>query len=506
MDEPDYNRSQRRIAEKLIKKEFGKALPNKIEHAPPSLDKLYELADEAHQGKFDTIPFAKKVRAMLEEKFCDEPQNSAFAQRMYREYVQGRTFEESWVALYYVSLIIFHVGRDLDKQQKMRSDVIPKEQISFTPIDALILEFAKNAFTNYTPASRKVYLEWIKQIDILPLHSMFECLDVWMVNFHAWTQVAEKIKKYMIDELHVSSGDAIELKRSTDELFHGLKQLQRYTIKQSCYTDESGIAPISGWVCIDPLQIRNAEQLSRTELAIVNLSNDCMAEYVPFREESGMYGITASHFTDGNKIGTNYSFDALTGLKCKVGHDGELYYFVYPIKISLRDIYKKCGMEAQYEFMRFQFIARLFDLLVPREISEQTPSMDGLAERMRHARSERPDVRPMQILRDLITPRKYILRDKEGMKKALAREEEGRNEQDSVNEDQKIRHQFFGRVGHPMQLRTGYRPHSDAKKWAKEDGFWRELEDNETWCRPIDSPVPVVHRQKGPGEKRKDGE
>ena len=154
-------------------------------------------------------------------------------------------------------------------------------------------------------------------------------------------------------------------------------------------------------------------------------------------------------------------------------------------------------MEAQYEFMRFQFIARLFDLVVPREISEQTPSMDGLTERMRSARNARPDVRPIQILRDLITPRKYILRDREAIKKAQAREEEGENGQDGVSEDQKIRHQFFGRVGHPMKLRTGYRPHPDARKWAKEDGFYRELEENETWCRPIDSPVPVVHRQKG---------
>ncbi|MEK7648429.1 MAG: hypothetical protein AAB400_00740 [Patescibacteria group bacterium] len=485
MDGQNYNRAGRRKLEKFIKQEYGNAPKPRSEHTPLSLDDLYRLANEAHNGRFNNIPFAKKARILLERTYCDESEYSSFAQKIYHTYLHGRKFEESWVALYYLSLIIVLIRRGMEERQVRDGTAQKREQVNFSPAYAIVSEFAKNAFVNYSLGSQKTYKEWMNQIDILPLRAMFEDLDRFMVNFQVRVQYAEQIKKYMLDKLQLTNEDAMELKQSTNELFQELKHSQRYTIKQSCYLDETGIAPISGWACIDPKQMRNAEALSIDELEVAIRSTSCLAEYIPFREGDGMQSVSASHFTDGPRVGTRYSFDAITSLECKVGHDGELYVFVYPIKLSLRDIYKKCGMEAQYEFIRLQFIARLFDLIVPREISEQTPSVENLSESVRQGKQADPSKKTLEIIRDIITPRTLILRDRARVERAY---------DDELNAQKR---QFLGRVGHPMRLRKGYKPHPDAKKWAKEDGFLRELEPNETWCRPVDSPVAVVHRQKG---------
>lgn len=481
MDERNYNRAQRRAIAKYDAKNAKSINTGELKKSL-SLKELYELAERASENTFDAFPFTKKASSLFSWEEHGPAEYGSFSRNIFKTYIEGRSFKDAITALYYVSVILLNVMKHRPPR------VVKMSKYHMEPISALFVHTALQYFPLCSESDR-IHLEalkkQIKSIDILGME--FEYLDHFLFDFISVYHTGTEIEQYMKNELGMEIADSRELREMADQLFGDMRRLQRYTIRQSLFDDEMSLSHTQGWAVIDPRQMRDVNKISHDEVRLLMKHHNSIAEFVSIRSDQKVEGVEMIVDPQPLVMEVMYPFTANLNLIFKLGADGELYYQTYPIEVSWREIFKKAGHEAAYEFLRFQFIARFFDLVVPREISEQTPSMDGLSARVRRMRSEQPLARPIQILRDLITPRRLILRNGEAIKHAQDRESEERRQQ----------RQFLGRVGHPMRLRQGYRPHPDSRKWAKDDGFLRELEDNETWCRPVDSPVPVVHRQKG---------
>lgn len=505
MDERNYNRAQRRAIARYDAKNAKSINAGELKKSL-SLKELYELAERASEDMFDAFPFAKKAASLFSWEEHSAAEYGSFSRALYKTYITGRPCRDAISACYYISCILLNIARCVSKNNT-KKDIVSIESgramRHLDPIDALQLRVAEEYFMLGSESDRQHLLSLKEKIGSEHiLGTAIERLDNYLADFCNAYFMGPEIEKYMKEELCLEVSDMPELRSTTNQLFSGLIQLQRYTIRQSIFDDETKLFASQAWAVIDPHYTRGVELLDGDEVHLLKKHHGGIAHFVSIHEGSDITEIAMSVDRQPRNIGVSYPFTANFDRIFMLCEDGELYYSTYPVALSWREIFKKAGHEAAYEFLRFQFIARLFDLVVPREISEQTPSMDGLAARIGRIRNEQPLIRPVQVLRDLITPRTRILRDREGIKKAQEREDEGVGKE---SENQKVQRQFLGRVGHPMSLRAGYRPHPKAKEWAKEDGFWRDLEPNETWCRPVESPVPVVHRQKRTGEKKKEG-
>ncbi len=469
--------------------------------AYPTLDKtqeqyahLVELAHEARTGKFDRIPFAKSAeRLSAPWKVFEASEYEALAHRLIREYCYGKTFQEAFHALYNLSIILLAVHAAALRNEDPRTQGEP--ETSMLLMQSVLQKFSAMAFVVYTDEERKWFLSTIEALPNGFAQELFLEMDDWMMDFRMQRPLAKEVKKYMEEQLSMSDEEALALRQDTNRLVSEMKQLQRYPVQQSLYEDEMESQAVHSWAVLDMRQQKGKEELSSFKRDILERSHDFLAQFFAIHGDTIPERVDSHVVKMDYKYGTGLSFNANLALTYMLAEDGELYYQVHPVRIPMREIFQKCGMEAQYEFLRFQFVARLFDLVVPREISERTPSLEGLAERVKKARSENPSTKTGAIIRNLITPRTLILRDKESLRRAYERKSH-MLEGDTPEESER-KHQFYGRIGHPMRLRQGYKPHPKANEWAKEDGFWRDLEPNETWCRTIDSPVPVVHRQKG---------
>lgn len=484
MNERHLNRAQRRQLAHMYR-----APTSAFEHAKggqESVKQLYELAECAANGDLSDIRFAKQAFKLFGREIYDASEFESFSRNLFQHYIKGRSMVDALASLYYLSIILMNI-RSIHAQRCEQSNT-PHAKYHLFPIQALALTTAQHYFHQFTPADQR-RLSWLTdRIDAPELKKVFENIDNYFTDLNSVCSVADAMERTMRDELDITPSDARELQEMSDQLFSELMRLQQYTIRQSLFDDQMKLPYTERWVVSDPHQIRPVENIGSLEFKLVMKFHECVAEFLSVRAGQDIRDLSMCVTREELELRITLPFTASLNLVFKLQSDGELYYQVYPVAVCWRDVFKKIGMEHVYEFLRFQFIARFFDLVVPREISEQTPSMDGLKERFCHARSSQGEVKATRTLRDLITPRIRMLRDKKKIQEAQQRELDDANA--------KTKREFFGRVGHPMRLRQGYRPHSDAKKWAKEDGLLRELEDNETWCRPVDSPMPVAHRQK----------
>ncbi len=287
---------------------------------------------------------------------------------------------------------------------------------------------------------------------------------------------------------------AEELRFMADELFTNMIQSWQYSIRQSIWEDSFFHADQQAWVVLDHRQFKGLPEDLRDNLSHV------IAYFLIATDKNhiGSTQATAESYTQDEcrKVSLDIPFDYCNALR--LCNDGDLYLTTNDIPISLRRICEKNDKSEAYEFLRLTLIGHLFDLVVPRKILEQTPAFSRIKDIIKNAHIRGSSL--IEGIRELITPRTMIIRNPDVVRQAH------QEEMNDLDNQEKQTRQFFGRVGHPKKLPQGYKPHPDAKKWAKEDGFHRELDDNETWCRTIDSPVPVVHRQKIRGEKHSNEE
>ncbi len=479
-----HNRQMRRILGKIESEKLKGTI---------TVEQLHDLAQEVSGGHYSRIPFAKKAASLFNWEGSQEAEYGSFARNLFKTYIEGKSFKGAMGSLYYLSVILAKIA--VNKSTAQSEGNASNHSYHLEPITALCLFTALQYFSTTSQSDSEQLTTLMNNIEGDIIKKEFEYFDCSLSDFCNTYRTAPEILRYMEKELGLTKADAPELKSMTDTLFKELKQLQRYTIRQSLFDDEIDIGDTQSWAVIDPRQMHAMDKISNNEAGLLKKHYDCIAEFVSVQNGQEVSEVGLRVDPQYLEVGVALSFTANLALIFKLRDDGELYYQTYPIAVSWREIFKKAGAEEAYEFLRYLFVARLFDLVVPRIIAEETPSMNDLAGHLLEARNEQPTVRPIRILRDLITPRVYILRNKERIQQAQKREmEDGETD---IERESRIQRQFLGRVGHPMRLRAGYRPHADKKKWAKEDGFYRELDDNETWCRPVDSPVPVVHRQKG---------
>ncbi|MEK7648428.1 MAG: hypothetical protein AAB400_00735 [Patescibacteria group bacterium] len=493
MDRLFTSRELRRASARVAKREGTQVYPS-LDKTEEQYTHLVTLAHEARTGKFDQIPFAKAVEKLSAPlKVFEASEYEALAHRLIREYCYGKTFQDAYHALYNLSIILLAIQAKTARAAVLDDGI--ESEISMMFMQSVLQKFSLMAFVAYTDEERQWFLS---TVNVLPngfVRELFLEMDDWMMDFRMQRPFAKDIKKYMEEQLGMSDEEARDLRQDTNKLVTEMKQLQRYPIQQSLYEDEMGCRAVHSWAVLDMRQQKGKEELSPFKREVLDRSQDFLAQFFAIYDDTTPDSVSSHVERMEYKYGTAISFNANLALTYILAADGELYYQVHPVRIPMREIFQKCGMEAQYEFLRFQFVARLFDLIVPREISDQTPSLNGLAERVKKALRENSSLKVGTIVRNLIVPRTMIIRNKESIRRAF--EWKSQVSDDDTPEEAERKRQFLGRIGHPMRLRLGYKPHPKANEWAREDGFWRDLEPNETWGRTIDSPVSVVHRQKG---------
>ncbi|MEK7648430.1 MAG: hypothetical protein AAB400_00745 [Patescibacteria group bacterium] len=282
------------------------------------------------------------------------------------------------------------------------------------------------------------------------------------------------------------------LRSCAHDLWKQMAVLQRYTLKQSLF--ESAFGEDTQWAILDYHQIRCQSSDASPDKLLRGLESCAIFAQKTSRDipPSLQLEIVESKSEDGYMIqeGLHVPFDY--NFMYLLGTDGELYLQSYPVKLPLRPLFKAAHAEGAYEFFCLHAIGRVFDMVVPRVVVDAMPPLNGIRKKIAHANIDGRVAR--SIIQDIYVPRKIRIKKAEEVQIMIDDEQKELTEK---SQTEKQTRSFYGRVGHPRTLPRGYKPHPDAKKWAKEDGCLRELEDNETWCRPVDSPVPVVHRQKG---------
>ena len=296
-------------------------------------------------------------------------------------------------------------------------------------------------------------------------------------------------QKYVeaISERLVESGFNVEdhreaYRNSTNELILGIRQLRRYSIASSLYQDDITHREGQGWVVMDPASLRKVhpdlhEILGQSLATLIYTQNANDVQEISVKTWRDTY---SSALFQIDRL--DFSFPSL--FRWELAHDGEIYLHTHPLMLSLKDICVRMGHEGIYEFIRFLFIAHLFDLVVPIEVSEQAPSLNDLRKKISDIQKETGET-PDTIIRKLVLPRKVILKNTDSVQAAIDRSQDEGHAEVERRTGKKIEH----RIGSPVTIREGYKRHPQAVEWAAEYGV--TLKDNETWRQPIDKENPL---------------
>lgn len=485
-------------------------MPSKERHAPndPILQNLDRMLDaSAKQNPFE-IPFAKRIADFEKRKDVSVEEYEHFARDLYNQYIASDSFGKSLKRLQILISIIQFLTNKLscfcDVARVVES--YAAQQMFAMPLSTSTIsgrrKYVKSLIDEYGKAHKEEY----KKKNYKELFAA--SLSPFLIDFYILNNAipfSSYLKKQMTENLSLTDGDALEFRMESDMLWREILAAQSYTLKQSYYVD-----PLTnyqaGWAIIDPQQAEIGTRgcTGVTDVSYLKVEKDkysgAFAEFVMMTSTEVSEGLSKDYspVRGQNRAmsgGPEYSFPVNDSHIYHLDfRDGEIYYQLYPVRISLREVFSKINAEPQYHYLRMSFLARLADMVLPRIIVDALPPLSEMPQRIQSAQqnTESNTVGGV-IVRDFVVPRRKALRNKEALQLAYQTEEK-QYEQEQVQN--KISRQFLGRVGHPRRLAKGYHSHPDAKKFAKEDGFHRELEDNETWCRPIESPMSVVFKQK----------
>lgn len=276
---------------------------------------------------------------------------------------------------------------------------------------------------------------------------------------------------------------AAEYRERADELFCAMKRCRRYSIRESYFQDDCfQTEQQQAWAILDP---RHAQSLNPI---LAEKFNGAYALFFLAKDVAEIEGLSMTTDEETFEAACVVKFNVPFVTRCnwELGHDGHLYMQTYPYPLSIKKIFEREGKLATYEILRLSFIARVFDLTVPRSIVEQTPSLEQMKKRVLHARAQ--GLSAPSAIRDIIVPRSLLIRDTDNVDRLMD------TEMDSIMRISGITRTFLGRIGHPRWIRQGYRAPEFLKQAAFEEANYT-LQEGETWCRFIESPIPVVHRQ-----------
>ena len=442
-----------------------------------------------------SFPYYRRLKSITLPQLLTSERYQSLARDLCNEYLKSSENQLPFLHLLYLALMVTNVqGRIIAENHDEKQST---EYGGF--LDALALYAAYKIALRY-PSSfvlehmQKFWEIFKEKYKDSMVSLFFMNFELCLTNIYGSVEMVKELTESISEEVPDCEEESRELKSSADELWMLVSKLQRYTIKQSLYS--SAIGKQAQWAILDHRQIQSEHSLDfagrrlKMQFESFAIFTRCIESEAPssldtkiiHSEEQSNKKVTKA------TLETSFRYD----MQFLLGADGELYHTAYPIKVPLRPIFKKQNSEGAYQFLRMHSIARVYDMVVPRVIIDQLPPLDGIKTNSSRRHANRRVA--VGIIQDIMLPRVIKIRATKDVQKEIDRE---KRECEDYQKEGKSR-RFLGRVGHPRILPHGYRPHQDAKELAKEDGFYRELEDNETWCRPVDSLVPVVHRQKTP--------
>ena len=462
------------------------------------LDRQASVVKNGHPERFTHY---EKVRKLFGEQLPSAEQLTTLANQLYQDYIHGMDPTSSLLSYF----IVIEMIESVFDHAYGKTESETNDHILELLEEALLTRIALGVFRHYSSDDEEA-LSMIENIakeensdaSIVFVRERFIRRMTDFRNAHQFSKMMHDLISHEIPDIGEHER---EMKRMNDEMFREMKRLQRYTLQEVNFDDpllDQGV--FWGLATSKSFNEYLPQQESHIENESLRMRAAGMAIFTPFftaRKDTGDHEAVNAFFgSQGMEFAINPSDPscvALTydGLNFVVDKDsGELFHKMYPLRIPLKAFFQRCGASGEYEYLRCALLSTLYDNIVPITLLQQSQTLWDVCGQLRSLRSSNPSA-CFKVLRDFIAPR--IIR----LKKAKDEDIRG----DLLHEleelvGKKIQHQFFGRVGHPMKLRAGYRPHTDARKWAKEDGLDRELEEDETWCRPIESPVPVVHWQK----------
>lgn len=285
--------------------------------------------------------------------------------------------------------------------------------------------------------------------------------------------------------------NAAEYRAMTDELFANMKKLRRYAISESFYIDDVFATDKKAWVVLDPANLpdRAVNNVVKNSFAMLVLST---------KESLTTINPEIRHEKHDSMNICRVVFPFERQFLCVLDKNGELVTPFSVLPESLKDMFERVGSGEAYEYFRLLVVAHFYDLVVPREISEQTPSLASLMQTI--ARGHVGSHSTPNIFKKLIVPRTRSIADPQVVEDAMQREE-GKAEQE-MQEYEKRHNRFFGRVGHPRFIREGYEPPQFLKDEAVRVNV--PLQPGQTYVRTkkAGEDLPhIVYEQKGRGTK-----
>lgn len=285
--------------------------------------------------------------------------------------------------------------------------------------------------------------------------------------------------------------NAPEYRAMADELFANMKKLRRYAISESFYIDDVFATDKKAWVVLDPANL--------PDRSVNNAVKDALAMFVLSTKDS----LTAinpeiRHEKHDTVNMRRVVFPFERQFLCVLDKSGELVTPFSVLPESLKDVFERVGAGEAYEYFRLLVVAHFYDLVVPREIAERTPSLASLMQTIAKGHVESLDT--LSIFKKLIVPRTISIADPQAVEDAQQREE-GKAEQE-IQEHERRHNRFFGRVGHPRFIREGYEPPEFLIQEALKANV--PLQPGQTFVRTKragENLPPIIYEQKGRGTK-----
>ncbi len=449
------------------------------ERIKSGIDELRHFSELPYAKLRGTCPFFHSLKKYVQGEM---PNDSLvlFAEKFYRRYTKGATITELVACL----SLLDNLASDILNHGRVLSDTQELPLLSGDIFFAIIINYFNERIVtvNDLTEMKEIRAYFARQgFDEGNIERRVGMIDAKMADMWYAEKYANDLSERLREQGYDTKKEKESYRQEANELFASLRQLRRYSIASSLYEDETSHRDGQGWVIMDPVSIRKMHTDLRqyyddslASLIFTSVVNDVHSIFAEISQER-----TSSDFRIDR---VNFSFPSL--FRWELCDDGEIYLHLHPVKMPLKNIFYSIGNGGDYEFLRLLFIAHLFDLVVPREISEQAPSLHNLRETIRQKQQETGESADVCI-RKLVLPRKLILKNREAVQNAIDQSNDEGHAEVERRTGKKIEH----RIGSPVRLREGYKRHPQAVEWAAEYGV--TLKDNETWRQPTDPEKPL---------------
>lgn len=296
-----------------------------------------------------------------------------------------------------------------------------------------------------------------------------------------------------------------EYKQLADELMTAIRTLRGYEIKDSLFHDRTLCGKGEVMTIVSPQvylhENPELDHMLQDAMAIIALAKS---------EEVESLKPVAVHEL-GPTIDDKWRLELVTtsyhsSFMCFIDDQGEIDLGGSLHQESLREFFEKKNLSHLYELVRLSLIARVYDMLIPAEIVDSLPSLDGLSldEEELRVLSREDQEKMVKRIRALILPRIKIIREERQRIVDIL-------EKERVGELEKRHHakplEDVTYIAHRVRLPRGSKPRPEAFELAKKhnppislidpDGTTYTYRKGHT--RPGLVSTPVIHEQKNRG-------